>query len=154
MDTLPVGIHCFTYRIFSRARVKNELLILRHKKEGRQMPCLRAYERRFVMRKLFRKVFLDHPQSTDKPQGYWAHGKYSIINSIKGIFYMKLGILHGIFPILFPFSTSSWIIRSFVQLVESDRHKKEIDQYISTEVVRKMLRNKKMYEKKHWWTDS
>ena len=130
------------------------MLVLRYGKEEGQVPYLRAYERSFVMNRFFHRVFLDHPHDTDKPQGYWAHGKYSIINSIKGIFYMKLGILHGIFPILFPFSTSSWIIRSFVQLVESDRHKKEIDQYISTEVVRKMLRNKKMYEKKHWWTDS
>ena len=103
--------------------------------------------------KLFRKIFLDHPNSTDNPQGYWAHGKFSIINSIKGILYMKAGIIHGLFPILFPFTTSSWIIRSFVKLVESDRHKEELDKYISLSLTRKLLRDKKVAEKRQWWAE-
>ena len=103
--------------------------------------------------KLFRKIFLDHPNGTDNPQGYWAHGKFSIINSIKGILYMKAGIIHGLFPILFPFTTSSWIIRSFVKLVESDRHKEELDKYISLSLTRKLLRDKKIAEKRQWWAD-
>jgi len=103
--------------------------------------------------KLFRKIFLDHPNGTDNPQGYWAHGKFSIINSIKGILYMKAGIIHGLFPILFPFTTSSWIIRSFAKLVESDRHKEELDKYISLSLTRKLLRDKKVAEKRQWWAD-
>ena len=103
--------------------------------------------------KLFRKIFLDHPNGTDNPQGYWAHGKFSIINSLKGILYMKAGIIHGLFPILFPFTTSSWIIRSFVKLVESDRHKEELDKYISLSLTRKLLRDKKVAEKRQWWAD-
>ena len=102
---------------------------------------------------LFRRIFLDHPNGTDNPQGYWAHGKFSIINSLKGILYMKAGILHGIFPILFSFTTSSWIIRSFVKLVESDRHREELDKYISLSLARKLLRDKKVTEKGQWWTD-
>ena len=97
--------------------------------------------------RLFRKIFLDHPNGTDNPQGYWAHGKFSIINSLKGILYMKAGIIHGLFPILFPFTTSSWIIRSFVKLVESDRHKEELNKYISLSLTRKLLRDKKLDEK-------
>ena len=103
--------------------------------------------------KLFRRIFLDHPNGTDNPQGYWAHGKFSIINSIKGILYMKAGIIHGLFPILFPFTTSSWIIRSFAKLVESDRHKEELDKYISLSLTRKLLRDKKVAEKRQWWAD-
>ena len=102
---------------------------------------------------LFRRIFLDHPNDTDNPQGYWAHGKFSIINSLKGILYMKAGIIHGLFPILFPFTTSSWIIRSFVKLVESDRHKEELDKYISLLLIRKLLRDKKVAEKRQWWAD-
>ena len=102
---------------------------------------------------LFRRIFLDHPNDTDNPQGYWAHGKFSIINSLKGILYMKAGIIHGLFPILFPFTTSSWIIRSFVKLVESDRHKEELDKYISLLLIRKLLRDKKVDENRQWWVD-
>ena len=103
--------------------------------------------------RLFRRIFLDHPNGTDNPQGYWAHGKFSIINSLKGILYMNAGIVHGIFPILFPFTTSSWIIRSFVKLVESNRHKEELDKYISLSLTRKLLRDKKIAEKRQWWAD-
>ena len=105
--------------------------------------------------KLFRRIFLEHPNDTDNPQGYCALAKFSILNSIKGIVYMKAGILHGIFPILFPFTTSSWIIRSFAKLVESERHKDELDKYIPIELVRKLLRDKKLSEKQRiWWADS
>ena len=96
------------------------------------------------MIRLFYKIFLQHPNDTDNPQGYWAHGRFSILNSIKGIFYMKAGIIHGLFPILFPFATSSWIIRSFVKLVESDRHNDELRKYVSQKLVRKLRRETKI----------
>ena len=44
---------------------------------------------------------------------------------------MVAGVIHGIFPCLFPFSTSSWVIRSFIKVVESKRHQKELQQYLS-----------------------
>ena len=44
---------------------------------------------------------------------------------------MLAGIIHGIFPCLFPFTTSSWIIRTFVELVSSNRHPEELQQYLS-----------------------
>ena len=92
---------------------------------------------------LFYKIFLEHPNDTDNPQGYWAHGKFSVVNSLKGIAYMLAGIAHGVFPIIFPFTTSSWIIRSFVKLVESERHKEELDKYISTQLAMKLLEDKR-----------
>ena len=95
--------------------------------------------------KLFYKIFLEHPNDTVNPQGYWDHGRFSVLNSIKGIFYMKAGIIHGIFPILFPFTTSSWIIRSFVKLVESERHKDELRKYVSQKLVRQLRRDTKEY---------
>ena len=100
---------------------------------------------------LFYEIFLRHPNDTTNPQSYWAHGKFSIINSFKGLFYMKAGIVHGLFPILFPFTTSSWIIRSFVKLVESNRHGEELNKYISIELVRKLLRDKKLSEQQRIW---
>ncbi|SVC45557.1 uncharacterized protein METZ01_LOCUS298411 [marine metagenome] len=81
-------------------------------------------------------MFLEHPNDTDNPQGYWAHGRFSIINSFKGIVAMLAGIGHGILPILFPFTTSTWIIRSFVKLVNSDRHRNEMRTYISKELIK------------------
>ena len=95
--------------------------------------------------KLFYKIFLEHPNDTVNPQGYWDHGRFSVLNSIKGIVYMLAGVVHGIFPILFSFTTSSWIIRSFVKLVESDRHKDELRKYVSQKLVRQLRRDTKEY---------
>ena len=87
---------------------------------------------------ILNKIFFEHSNSTNNPQGYWTHGSFSVGNSIKGMFAMIAGIIHGIIPILFPFTTSSWIIRSFVKLVNSDRHIEEIEKYVSREVVFKL----------------
>jgi len=76
-------------------------------------------------------IFLKHPNDTNSPQGYWVHGLFSVVNSLRGIQYMLAGIIHGVFPCLFPFSTSSFIIRSFAKLVRSHRHSEELQQYIS-----------------------
>ena len=86
------------------------------------------------------RLFLEHPNDTDNPQGYWAHGKFSITNSFKGIVAMLAGIVHGVFPILFPFTTSSWIIRSFVKLVNTDRHKDEMKTYVSKELIKDLTK--------------
>jgi len=84
------------------------------------------------------RIFLKHPKSTTHPQGYWTHGMFSVVNSIKLVWYALLGIVHGVIPCLFPFNTSSAIIRSFVKLVRSERHKKELERYV-TEDVKKFL---------------
>jgi|TARA_B110000908_G_C10185968_1_gene417997 hypothetical protein len=77
------------------------------------------------------RLFLEHPYSTNNPQLYWKHVTFSIVNSGSGIKYMLAGFIHGIFPCLFPFSTSSWVIRSFIKVVASKRHSKELQQYLS-----------------------
>ena len=84
------------------------------------------------------KLFLEHPNDTDNQQGYFAHGKFSIVNSLKGMIAMLAGIVHGVVPILFTFTTSSWIIRSFVNLVNSDRHRDEMKIYISKDLIKKL----------------
>ncbi len=81
------------------------------------------------------KMFLEHPQSTSNSQGYWCHGFFSVINSLKGIWYMILGVIHGILPIVFTFSTSSFIIRSFVKLVMAERHREELKEHIDSDTL-------------------
>ena len=80
-------------------------------------------------------LFLEHPHSTKNPQTYWAHGAFSISNSVMLIFFALLGIVHGIVPRLFPFSTSSAIIRSFGKLGVSDRHEDEISRILTQDVI-------------------
>ena len=84
------------------------------------------------------KMFLEHPQSTNNPQGYWCHGFFSVINSLKGMWFMLLGIIHGILPIVFTFSTSSFIIKSFVKLVQAERHQEEMKKYIDSDTLAKI----------------
>jgi hypothetical protein len=79
--------------------------------------------------KRLRKLFTNHPNSTDNPQGYWEHLLFSFINSMRLIWYAMLGIIHSVFPFMFAFSTSSAIIRSFKKLVESNRHIPELKKY-------------------------
>ena len=71
--------------------------------------------------------FTEHPRDTENPQSYYEHGKFAFINSVILIFAGILGIIHAIFPFLFPFSTSTIVIKSFKKLVDSKRHKAELN---------------------------
>ena len=51
---------------------------------------------------------------------------------------MLVGIIHGLVPCLFPFSTSSFIIRSFKKLVESRRHREELQQILDYKFIAKL----------------
>jgi|TARA_R110002074_G_scaffold101082_2_gene218233 hypothetical protein len=84
------------------------------------------------------KLFIEHPRSTVNPQGYWGHFLFGAVNSIRGLWYMFVGIIHGFVPYLFPFSTSSFIIRSFKKLVESRRHRDELQQILDFEFIRQL----------------
>ena len=84
------------------------------------------------------RIFIEHPRSTDNPQSYWAHGVFSVVNSTRGLWYMLVGIIHGLIPYFFPFSTSSFIIRSFKKLVESRRHRDELQQILDYEFLKKL----------------
>ena len=75
------------------------------------------------------KLFTEHPNDTDNPQGYWKHGIFAFTNCVILIWYCLLGIIHSIFPFVFKYSTSSAVIRSFRKLVLSDRHGPELEQY-------------------------
>ena len=74
------------------------------------------------MKKIIIKLFTEHPNSTDRPQGYWKHFLFSFTNSVTLLWYSLLGVIHSVFPFVFPFNTSSAIIRSFKKLVLSQRH--------------------------------
>ena len=87
------------------------------------------------MNLIWYSLFLEHPNSTNNPQGYWSHGIFSVVNSTMGLVYMIAGIIHGVFPYVFPFATSSWIIKAFIKLVQSKRHKKELKKYISSDIL-------------------
>ena len=99
--------------------------------------------------KLIYKLFLEHPNSTDNPQGYWTHGIFSATNSVKLIGFGLLGVIHGILPCVFKFSASSYVIRSFILLVKSNRHKKEVKIYMSQDILEQLLyynKNTEIYD--------
>ena len=90
------------------------------------------------------KVFLEHPHSTDHPQSYIKHGLFSIYNSTIGLWYMIAGIIHSIIPYVFPFSTSSYLIRSFKKLVLSKRHTEELQIILDKEFFKELNKQKKV----------
>lgn len=71
-------------------------------------------------------IWTDHPNTIDNPQGYWAHLGFAFWNSLKLIFAGLIGLIHAVFPFLFPFFTSTMLIRSFRGLVYSNRHRDEL----------------------------
>ena len=71
-------------------------------------------------------IWTDHPRATDNPQGYWAHAAFAGRNSLIIIFAGLVGLIHAAFPFLFPFFTSTVVIRSFKKLVDSRRHEPEL----------------------------
>jgi hypothetical protein len=70
--------------------------------------------------------FLKHLADAEKTQTYSQHARFAIWNSLGLIYYGILGVIHGLFPPLFPFDTSSKVIRSYSLLVASRRHNDEI----------------------------
>ena len=92
-----------------------------------------------VYKKRLHKLFMEHPNSTDNPQGYWEHFLFSFTNSMKLMWYSLLGIIHSVFPFVFAFSTSSAIIRSFKKLVESNRHLPEMKKYEMIELYQQAI---------------
>jgi hypothetical protein len=70
--------------------------------------------------------FTEHPQDTTSPQTYLEHGKFAFTHSVILVYAGILGIIHAIFPFLFPFKTSTIVIKAFKSLVDSKRHKEEL----------------------------
>ncbi len=79
---------------------------------------------------IIKKLFTQHSQDTINPQSYWQHGKFAGTNSLILIYYGIQGVIHAFLPFLFPFTTSSAVIRSFKKLVDSKRHIAELNKII------------------------
>ena len=60
------------------------------------------------------------------PQTYSEHAIFAIANSAILIVAGVKGVIHGVLPFLFPFSTSSTVIKSFKKLIDSGRHRQEL----------------------------
>ena len=59
-------------------------------------------------------------------QTYLEHAIFAISASSILLLAAIKGVIHGLLPFLFPFSTSSTVIKSFVLLIKSGRHKPEL----------------------------
>ena len=79
--------------------------------------------------------FTKHPSETQNPQGYWKHGTFAFVNSLILIFSGIIGIIHAVFPFLFPFTTSTIVIRSFYKLVRSKRHIDELNRELPDDYI-------------------
>ncbi len=71
--------------------------------------------------------FTKHTKETTNPQTYLEHGKFAFINSFILVLAGLAGMIHAIFPFIFPFTTSTIVIKSFKKLVDSGRHKAELN---------------------------
>jgi len=87
------------------------------KKEGYENPSLL-------------RLFTSHVRDTDNPQTYWCHGRDAFMNSLKLLWCCALGLVHAIFPFWFKFTTSSAVIRAFKIIVDSKRHRREIQKIL------------------------
>ena len=65
---------------------------------------------------------------------------------------MILGVIHGILPITFTFSTSSFIIKSFAALVNSERHEEELRKYIDSDTLAKINKQSDIKPVSKEWT--
>ena len=79
--------------------------------------------------------FTKHPSETKNPQSYWKHGTFAFVNSLILIWAGIIGIIHSIFPFLFPFFTSTIVIRSFNKLVYSKLHIGEINRELPKDFI-------------------
>jgi len=75
-------------------------------------------------------IFTDHIKDTENPQTYWKHFEVAFFNSCKLLWASAQGIVHAIFPWWWPFTTSTQIIRSFKILIDTGRHKEELQRII------------------------
>lgn len=74
--------------------------------------------------------FTEHPRDTVNPQTYIEHGKFAFVNSAILVFAGIIGMIHAFLPFLFPFMTSTIIIKSFKKLVDSGRHAAELKKHL------------------------
>ena len=84
------------------------------------------------------KISKDHLNNSGaSPQTYSEHAIFAIANSSILIVAGIKGVIHGVLPFLFPFSTSSTVIKSFKKLIDSGRHRQELKALIPEDYVYK-----------------
>jgi len=71
------------------------------------------------------------------PQTYSEHAIFAIANSSVLLLAAIKGIIHGLLPFMFPFSTSSTVIKSFKKLIDSGRHRQELNALIPEDYIYK-----------------
>jgi hypothetical protein len=84
-----------------------------------------------------KNLFIDHPRDTANPQTYWQHGAFAFKNSVVVTLGGIVGIIHAIFPWWFKFTTSTIVINSFKKLIDSGRHKAELQKIMPRGYVHK-----------------
>lgn len=76
------------------------------------------------------RLFTEHPRDTENPQTYWQHFWVAFSNSSKLLWASIQGIVHAFFPWIWPFETSTQIIKSMKILMDTKRHKDEISEHL------------------------
>lgn len=78
--------------------------------------------------------FFSHLKETENPQSYYDHWKVAFFGSLKLIGAGIAGLIHSFVPPLFPFFTSTRVIQVFKILVDTRRHKDEIEDVFGAEI--------------------
>ena len=68
-----------------------------------------------------------HVRETENSQTYLEHGKFAMVNSSILVWAGLLGMIHAVLPNLFQFHASETVVRSFMKLCDSRRHKDELN---------------------------
>ncbi len=89
-----------------------------------QPPLIPTGEKMFNF--LTNHIKYDRP---DKPQTYFEHGWFAFKHCVWLIWAALFGIIHSIFPWWFKFYTADQVIRIYVNLEKSGRHKAAIAKY-------------------------
>jgi hypothetical protein len=82
----------------------------------------------------------DHIRNNDNPQTYLEHGRFAFTNSLILLWGGLIGIVHAIFPWWFPFATSSIVIASMRKLIDSGRHRNELQQLMPGYILEKHIK--------------
>lgn len=76
------------------------------------------------------KYLTEHIHDTENPQTYWQHFWVAFPNSCKLLWASLQGIVHAFFPWYYLFKTPTQIIKSFKILLDTRRHKVELNKYL------------------------
>ena len=83
------------------------------------------------------KAFTRHLRETENPQTYGQHFRIAFFNSLNVFWAGFQGIIHAFIPPIWPFETSTQIIKSFKILIDTKRHKAELRKHLGDGYIRK-----------------